>query len=317
MKGIAGLMAAAVLTLSSADSALAQQPDATFERELAVAGPVEIDATTGSGSIVIGRSGTGEVRVRGELHIRDRGGLLAFWRGRSRLSDDEIAELIRRFESEPPIELAGGRLIVGRIDKEWQRGITVNYEIDVPTAAAVTARSGSGRLEIEGIDGDVRARTGSGSIRVDDVAGRVEARSGSGSIRAALVGGGFEGHSGSGSIDARLTGPGDVTVSTGSGSIALDGVEGSLSARTGSGSVTVSGRPASDWNLTTGSGTVRLRLPADAQFDLDARAGSGGVSSDHPITVQGVIDRGRLAGQVRGGGPLIVARTGSGGIRLE
>jgi hypothetical protein len=50
---------------------------------------------------------------------------------------------------------------------------------------------------------------------------------------------------------------------------------------------------------------------------LEARTGSGGVSTDHPLTIQGSIDRNRLSGQVRGGGSLITARTGSGGIRID
>jgi hypothetical protein len=303
--------------MAAVSNAVGQQADATFERQFAVGGPLDVEVATGSGAIAVRHSESGEVRVRGSLHIRNSGGSPAFFRGGSRLSDDDAEELIRQFETDPPVELAGGRLRVGSDDREWQHGVRIDYEIEVPAASAVTARTGSGRLEIDDIDGDVTARTGSGSIRIGDVAGRVQARSGSGAITASSIAGDFEGHAGSGSMDISLVGPGDVTVSTGSGSIDVDGVQGGLSARTGSGGVTVAGRPAAEWNLTTGSGSVRLRLPNDAQFELDAKAGSGGVSSDHPVTVQGAIDRGRLTGQVRGGGPLVVARTGSGGIRIE
>lgn len=293
-----GLALSSVLVLVST-CALAQQPDATFERAFDVDEPIELDVAAGSGSIEIRQGGAGTARVFGELTVHNGRGFGGFWRRGSRLTDEEIAELVRRFESEPPVGLSGRVLTVGHIEEEWQRGFSVSYRIEVPAATEVRSRAGSGHTRIEGIQGRIEARTGSGGVTLKEVGGDIEASSGSGSV----------------SVDVVTAG--DVNVSTGSGSIHLAGVDGALAARAGSGSIAVDGQPDGDWNLSTGSGSIRLRLPAEAAFDLDARTGSGGVSTEHPLTIQVTADRHRLQGQVRGGGPMITARTGSGGIRIE
>lgn len=314
--GLRTTMAVVLLTVCAA-GVHAQRVDATFERSFAVDEQIELDVATGSGDVSVRRGDGDAVRVAGTLFIYDRGSAWSFWRRDSRLTDEDAEELIRQFEQAPPVELSGGRLRVGHIDEKWRHGISVSYEIEVPRTTDVRARTGSGRTEIDGIEGRVVARTGSGSVTLRDVAGEVEAHSGSGSIRAEALSGRFEGRAGSGSIDIDLVSGGDVAVSTGSGRIHVAGLDGGLSARAGSGSITIEGQPSESWDLTTGSGSIRLRLPAEAAFSVDARTGSGGVSTEHPLTISGSIDRHRLQGQVRGGGPLITARTGSGGIRIE
>jgi hypothetical protein len=62
---------------------------------------------------------------------------------------------------------------------------------------------------------------------------------------------------------------------------------------------------------------VTLGLPADASFDLDAHAGSGGIESAHPVTVVGSLEKRTMRGKVRGGGPLVEVRTSSGSIRIR
>ena len=104
---------------------------------------------------------------------------------------------------------------------------------------------------------------------------------------------------------------------TGSGSVELSGVRGPVKVSTGSGNITVQGEPAWNWSLSTGSGDIRLRLPPEAGFQLQARTSSGSIHSDHPLMVQGTVKRNELRGTVRGGGPEIIAHTGSGNIRIE
>jgi DUF4097 and DUF4098 domain-containing protein YvlB len=225
---------------------------------------------------------------------------------------------VRRIEAEPPIELAGGSLRVGYLDTdEYRRYVSISYEIVVPADTTVRSRTGSGSQDLARVAGPVTVNTGSGAITLDDIRGGVEARTGSGSIRADGIAGSFNGSTGSGSVRVVQTANADTTVSTGSGSAELRGVNGALRVRTGSGSVTVDGTQTGEWDLETGSGSIRIRLPDDAAFELDAHTGSGEVYAGHPITVQGRIAKGNLRGAVRGGGPLLRARTGSGGIRIE
>jgi hypothetical protein len=287
---------------------IAQDATGSFRQELDVATPLELDVATGSGGITVRNGAQNRAIVIGRITVRD---------GRGR-SAEEAEEIVRRLEAEPPVELTGNQLRVGHIqDEDFRRNVSIGYEIEVPAQTRVMARSGSGGQAISGVAGPVNVTTGSGGLTLADLGGGVEARTGSGSIRAERIAGGFRGDTGSGSVRVTQTAPGDVAVSTGSGGADISGVDGALRVRTGSGGVTVEGTPRGTWDIQTGSGSVAVRVPQNAAFNLDAHAGSGGVSTDHPVTMQGSLARGSMSGPVRGGGPLVRARTGSGGIRIE
>ena len=205
----------------------------------------------------------------------------------------------------------------GLLGDEFRRNVTISYQIDVPGSTTVKSRTESGSVQITSVTGPVEARTGSGALRLNDIQGRVTAETGSGSIQAEAVAGPFKGRTGSGSVTLFQTAEGDVEVLTGSGSVQLDGVNGALRVQTGSGSVTVEGEQAGSWELETGSGSIRLTLPEDSGFDLNAQTSSGEFLVDHPITIQGRMARRSRIGTVRGGGPTLQLRTGSGDIRIE
>ena len=58
-------------------------------------------------------------------------------------------------------------------------------------------------------------------------------------------------------------------------------------------------------------------MPQDAAFDLNAHTGSGSITLNHPVTVEGSIGRKEVRGKVRGGGVPIDVQTGSGSIRIN
>ena len=228
-------------------------------------------------------TGSGSIDIRqgsaGRVEIHGRIRAGSDWLRFSRDAED----VVREIEANPPIEQNGNRIRIGRLEnRDSRRNVSISYEIVVPARASVRSHTGSGSQTIAGIEGPVDAGTGSGSITLTDVRGRISAETGSGSIHAG-------------------------------------GVRGEFRARTGSGGIRVDGEQTGPWELQTGSGGVDIRLPQNAAFDLSAHTGSGGVTVDHPITVQGRIDRHRrdVSGKVRGGGHALDVRTGSGHIRIE
>ncbi len=298
--------------------------EGSFDRTLEVSGPVNLDIRTGSGRIRVNRGDTSQVRIHGAIRVR-------------RSSHSEAEEIVRELEQNPPVEQTGNEIRIGHQnrDDESRRNVSISYEVTVPAQTEVRARTGSGSVDIEDLERAVEARTGSGSVSIRNVSGRVDAHTGSGSItltsvqgeaeahtgsggiRAESLAGPFTGSTGSGSISVEQTAAGGADIRTGSGGIKVFGVEGPLRARTGSGSIRAEGKPIADWDLHTGSGSVSLRLPPDAAFNFEGRSSSGGISIDHPITVQGKVERRRIQGQVRGGGPLVKVDTGSGSVRVE
>jgi len=283
----------------------------SFEESLSVDGPILLDVSTGSGSIKITTNDSGRAEIKGQIKVG--GGWL--FSGRS---TSEKQALVDQLESNPPISLVDGRLVVGHIkDKAYKRNVSISYEIVVPSGTEVISHTGSGSQSITGVAGPVEARTGSGKVTLTDIGGAVNARTGSGAIRANEIAGAFEAHTGSGSVRLTQIAPGDVVVTTGSGSSELHGIVGSLRVKAGSGGIEVDGQQNGNWSVDTGSGSVRITLPGDAAFKLDAQTGSGGITIDHPLTIQGKISKKHLRGDVRGGGDQLTIETGSGGILIK
>ncbi|HEU4620287.1 MAG TPA: DUF4097 family beta strand repeat-containing protein [Gammaproteobacteria bacterium] len=309
MSLFASLAALECVLGAAAGPVRAQEATGSFQRSLDTGQIKEVDVSTGSGAISAHRGDAGRIEVKGEIRVRER-------RGRSQADAEEI---VRRLQADPPIETAGDVLRIGRIDDpDLRENVTMSYEISLPADLHVNAEAGSGRISLSQLSGGARAEAGSGEIMVSNVSGGVELRAGSGTIRATGVMGGLRAMTGSGDIVVERSGPGDVEVTAGSGDdVRLTGLEGSLSARTGSGDVEVDGRPAGTWGIETGSGDLTVRLPDDASFDLSARTGSGDIDVQQPLTVQGRVEHGELNGKVRGGGPLLRLRTGSGDVRIE
>ncbi len=294
-----------------------------FDRTLKVAGPVELDVGTGSGSITVRTGDASTVRVHGTIRAS------SFFGG-------DVEKKVRYLESNPPVEQHGSLIRIGHVDDpELQRNISISYEIVTPVETRLRSGTGSGSQTIEGIrgpldvstgsgrikvanlGGEVRASTGSGTIELDSAKGEVHASTGSGSIRAAGVAGGFRASTGSGNVSLEQSAPGDVDVSTGSGHIDLRHVRGSLRAHAASGTITAEGSGSGTWRLETASGSIRVRLPDQAGFDLRAHTVSGSINTQRTLTVQGTISRRELSGRAGQGGLLLEVRTVSGNIDIE
>ncbi len=301
------------ILLSGFWAANASGATGSFEQTLSVDGPLLLDVSTGSGSIKIVSGNSHRVEVTGHIKV-GAGSFLGLFKR----SSSEQQELVDRLESEPPISLVDGHLKVGHLKGgAFDRNVSISYEIVVPAGTEVISHTGSGAMTISGVAGPVEAKTGSGSITLTDIGASVNARSGSGAIRADKIAGAFEAHTGSGAVRLTQVAPGDVVVTASSGSSKLHGVVGALRVKAGSGRVEIDGRQEGSWNIDTGSGSVRIRLPEDAAFELDAHTGSGGITVDHPLTIQGKVSKRRMRGNVRGGGDILAVETGSGGIRIE
>jgi DUF4097 and DUF4098 domain-containing protein YvlB len=158
--------------------------------------------------------------------------------------------------------------------------------VSVPAASDVTAKSGDGAIDIEGVTGHTQLRSGDGHIRARMIAG-------------------------------------DVDIHTGDGSITLEGQLTAVRVHTGDGSVTIradSGSSAgADWDIVTGDGSVTLAVPDGFGAELDAHTGDGRIRmNDLTLSnVTGTIGRNSLRGRLGDGGRAVRVRTGDGSITLK
>ena len=275
----------AAITVLVALAAMATVParaaEATFERDLAVTGRVDLTVNTGSGSIHLTSGPAGRVHI--------------FARVKSGWGSSD--EMVQEIAAHPPIQQTGNIVRIGAGHQNLGN-VSIDYEIQAPPDSYLDAASGSGNVTDEGVGANARLSTGSGSIHATGLQG------------------GFTVQTGSGNIDAEQTGSGDVKAETGSGSIELKNLHGGLRAGTGSGNIKVDGTPAASWRINTGSGSVEL-WTGNAALTLDAGAGSGNIHCDREIVTQGTIDHHHLKGAIGGGGPAVHIGTGSGNIRIH
>jgi len=300
------IVSIALLVMFTSAAALASTPQGTFDKTLSVSGPVDLEVLTHSGDVHVRAGSTGSVQIHGKIYVGDR------WFG-GRREDD-----VHAIEQNPPIRQNGNSI---HIDYVNYRNISIDYEITVPEQTTVRTKSGSGDQTIEGTRGNVEVQTGSGDVRLSNLQGEIRLQTGSGDVRARQVSGTVRGGTGSGDIEVEESGPGDIDLHTGSGSITARGVQGGFRGETGSGEITAEGKPSGPWEAHTGSGNVRLHLPSNAAFDADISTSSGSIDVGAPVemTVEGRVGDSHksIHGKVRGGGPLLRVRTGSGDIRIE
>jgi len=300
------LMAQLGLFVLASTIAFASTPQGTFDRTFQVTGPVDLAVQTHSGDITVRTGPAGSVSIHGKIYVGDH------WLFGSRHTD------VSGIQNNPPVRQDGNNI---RIDYVNVRDISVDYEITVPEDTTIRSQSGSGDQMIEGTRGNADLQSGSGNLKVSRLTGEIRLQTGSGDVVGREISGAVRGNTGSGNMELEETGSGDVDLHTGSGNITARGVHGAFRAEAGSGDITAEGTQTGEWQIRTGSGNVHVHLPADSSFDADISTSSGTLDIDTPITttVQGRVNESHktIVGKVRGGGPLLTLRTGSGDIHIE
>ncbi len=200
------------------------------------------------------------------------------------------------------LNLGVGEIEASNVEGELELRTRVSPITTSRTKGRITLRTGSGRISVDGSEGDVNAGTGSGGIEIRGVKGtELRASTGSGSVE---VNGAeverFEASTGSGGVRVESLRADDVRASTGSGSIRLDLT-----------------RVPRSTTVRTGSGGATLALPNNPNVEVDVNTGSGGISSDFPVTMDEVRRR-QLRGTIgTGADGRIRISTGSGSARLQ
>lgn len=301
----------------------------SFHRTFSVSGPVELQVTTGSGIIQVTGTPGSHVTVDGTIHQN-----LGWF-------DEGNPDVVKRLESDPPIEQTGNTIIVHSLQDFWgDNNISISYVITTPPNTALRAHAGSGAIEVTGLGGDADLSAGSGALRIGTLGGNLHASTGSGQIRFDRVSGDVRLHAGSGSIEGnevggRLdvsTGSGGVSVHqvgqggevhTASGSIHLDEVSGDLEAHASSGGVNVGGMLDNGhrWQLSAASGHVSVLLPQQTQAQVYLESSSGGFTVDHPTRGMNHWNRHSWQGEIGSGSGTPTAElhvhTASGSIRIN
>ena len=168
-----------------------------------------------------------------------------------------------------------------------------------PQNSAFTLNTGSGDVEIEGIQASGQVNTGSGSVHLNHLQGDVGANVGSGDFN-------LENFAGT------------LTANTGSGRVQLSDATGSFTVGVGSGGITFRGEliPGGDNMFNTGSGSVVLELTGMPSVAIDLETDDGEVTSELPVDVI-ESSKYKLVGTIGDGEADLTVHVGSGDIKIK
>jgi len=172
------------------------------------------------------------------------------------------------------------------------RSASVDYTVTAPAGTSMNLKSVSGDIRIANIRGELRAESVSGNVTAQGATGATLLKSVSGDVDVSAVATETELRMESVSGDVTVHGAKirSLAAETVSGDLDLgDIITDRVSGKSVSGNVTYSGTVSRGgrYTLSSHSGDVRLYIPADAGFELDAKTFSGNVRSDLPLTVGG------------------------------
>lgn len=183
----------------------------------------------------------------------------------------------------PKFDQSGDRLYIEEDFRRsrWTKGYA-EWTLEIPDGLELEFKTGSGNIEVLGVDVELNSNTGSGNIQVDRVNGSVRANTGSGNISIRDVAGRTSANTGSGSIRLdNVKVQNGARFNTGSGNIRAREIEGELDFNTGSGNIDVEDAIITgNSSFNTGSGNAQVTLAAELDYDLSLNTGSGNATLD-------------------------------------
>lgn len=209
-----------------------------------------------------------------------------------------------------------------KLNKKARRSlnVSVTYHLLIPAKASAKIDSISGSVDLEKIGGAVKVNVVSGKIELRKADKGADCETVSGSLKLQDIGGDAYMKTVSGSITANRI-RGSVKAEVVSGKIELREISEAklVEGKTVSGSVIYEGTINRDgrYTLQTHSGSIKIILPSDSGFDLEAKTFSGRIETDFDITISGKISKRKIQGTVNKGGAVVKLSTFSGNISLK
>jgi len=160
--------------------------------------------------------------------------------------------------------------------------VGVTYSVKVPRGAIVDADNVNGNVRLTGTRGTGRIETTNGRIEVEKTSGALALSSTNGGIKVVQAEGAVKASTTNGRIEVELT------------RVAENG----------------------DLGFSSTNGGVTVRLPRDVRLSVDVATTNGGIDNEFDLA-GGESRRGRLSGDINGGGGTLKIRTTNGSVNIE
>ena len=282
-------VALAGLTIFSSLTALAQDPEHSWQKTYAVNGKPSLTLETADANLAFRSCGAcREIRI----HVEVEGRKLSDYRLEEGQSGDEVHFL---FKELPHI---GGHIA-------WHKEQT-RVTVETPASLALQARTSDGNVTVTGLQGDLGLTTGDGNVDVDRVSGNLRIKSGDGNVKVTDA---------DGSIDAH-TSDGNLKVYGRFHAIALHTSDGSLDLGLREGTKLVGAA-----TVQSSDGSVTIRVSPSFAADLSVHTGDGHVECALPLAMDQYQSGGgrvnELHGKLNGGGAPLTVNTSDGSVKIE
>jgi DUF4097 and DUF4098 domain-containing protein YvlB len=197
--------------------------------------------------------------------------------------------------------------------------VSVDYKVWIPEQAGVELKSISGDVEVAAIGGKAKIECVSGDVGLQGAAG-ADIKLTSGDLKMQNISGDAYIKAVSGDLDVTKV-KGSIKAEAVSGDIKLLEVSdaSTIDVKTVSGNVTYQGAIAAGahYEFKTMSGDVKVTLPADSSFDLEASTFNGDIDNEFQITTSGKISPREIRGTVGRGGATLNLKTFSGNVDIK
>lgn len=235
-------------------------------------------------------TGNGSVSVRA-----DRGAHEVSIHAKIRAKNDERLEQVRiRAERD-----GDGALVVEAVfpDGKRQSNEGCSFEIVVPEVNGFNAKTGNGKVSIEGLAGPAVIKTSNGQVVVRDHSGTVDANTSNGMVTLVNI-------------------AGSVRADTSNGKVNVEDCGGPVEVETSNGAVTISLRESASGpiNVETSNGSVEVNVPAGYHGELAMTTSSWGKVNFTDVAGRTISERRSLEVALGDGGPRSTIKTSNGSI---
>ncbi len=164
---------------------------------------------------------------------------------------------------------------------------SIRFEVRVPRGVAYNfnpVSTASGNIEASDITGNIRFSTASGNVTLKGASGSINATTASGNVRIEEARGSVNASTASGNVEAEIT--------------RLDG--------------------ATNMSFSAASGNVRVRLPSNANADVEMSTSSGTLETEFPLEIEDsqYTSGKRARGRLGNGSRRVRLSSASGDVRL-
>jgi hypothetical protein len=308
----------------------------SFIKEFKVTAPVNLKISTSGGNITTTAFDKNDV-VEVTFIVKKRGQIL-------KVSLDDLQKF-----ADVEITNENNNLEIN-VTKMLENTISIGFEIKTPKQSACSLKTSGGNIKLSGVNGNQEVRTSGGNLALDSITGNIDGRTSGGNISitnikadiiAKTSGGNISLDNIEGKVEANTSGGGikisnsrfDVIASTSGGSIKLNDAQGKIDLNTSGGSITLNNISGSIEAKTSGEsisadiakleeklvlktsgGSIDANIPSGLGMDLN-------LSADKVKTqlkgFSGSAERGKIVGQMNGGGIQVVMSTSGGDVTLN